>query len=108
MEHFVDEVTNAAESEVDLKDGVVEEIVQSSYKNAALSAEELAMLDAEMKADVAPKKSMFSNFFGRRKLLKKKNKDDGGGGDGGGNWGANRASIDHRSTRKAVCIVFRD
>ena len=87
----VDEVTNAAlKGEVDLKDGVVEEIVQSkSYKNAALSAEELAMLDAEMKADVAPKKSMFSNLFGRRKLLKKKNKDDGGGGGGGGNWGAN-------------------
>ena len=50
----VDEVTNAAlKGEVDLKDGVVQDIVQSkSFKNAALSAEELAMLDAEMKADV--------------------------------------------------------
>ncbi len=89
----VDEVTNAAlKGEVDLKDGVVQDIVQSkSFKNAALSAEELAMLDAEMKADVAPKKSMFSKFsnikFGRRKLLRKKNKDDGNGGNGG-NWGA--------------------
>jgi hypothetical protein len=87
----VDEVTNAAlKGEVDLKDGVVQEIVQSkSYKNAALSAEELAMLDAEMKADVAPKKGMFSNLFGRRKLLRKRNRDDGGNGNGGGKWGAN-------------------
>ena len=95
----VDEVTNAAlKGEVDLKDGVVQDIVQSkSFKNAALSAEELAMLDAEMKADVAPKKSKFSQFsnfkLGRRKLLRKKNKDDGNGdkdngnGGNGGNWG---------------------
>ena len=76
----VDEVTNAAlKGEVDLKDGVVEEIVQSkSYKNAALSAEELAMLDAEMKADVAPKKSKFSQFqtfSGEESCSRKKNKD---------------------------------
>ena len=95
----VDEVTNAAlKGVVDLKDGIVQDIVQSkSFKNAALSAEELAMLDAEMKADVAPKKSKFSQFsnfkLGRRKLLRKKNKDDGnadkdnGNGGNGGNWG---------------------
>ena len=95
----VDEVTNAAlKGEVDLKDGVVQDIVQSkSFKNAALSAEELAMLDAEMKADVAPKKSKFSQFsnfkLGRRKLLRKRNKNDGNGdkddgnGGNGGNWG---------------------
>ena len=83
--------------EVDLKDGVVQDIVQSkSFKNAALSAEELAMLDAEMKADAAKKSkfSQFSNFkLGRRKLLEKRNKNDGNGdsddgnGGNGGNWG---------------------
>jgi hypothetical protein len=94
----VDEVTSAAlKGDINLKDGVVEQIVRSkNFKNAALSAEELAMLDLEMKKDVQAKKGIFSHFFGRRRarqLLRKKTSAGGGQGGGGGVWGATPSEI---------------